>query len=273
VKLLRKNGKGFTLIELLVVIAIIAILAAILFPVFAKAREQARKTQCLNNIRQIGTAIHMFAQDNEEVYPYGVYTDTTNGTHALVDQLDAYLKNAQVFTCPSMGTDGLLTDTTVYIPAMNTYSGSTSKTFTNTNPNTALNSKGFQMNYQVNPFILPRSDDPTLVAKVSMATVQAPASTIALCDWEYTNDNTASMGNNMILPSDGKNYYGIGTKYVDTKTNTTVTGPHTDRVNVVFADGHAKNMKPSQVNENGTSTNSSGAPVTIPYHLWTPADD
>jgi len=60
------HRRGFTLIELLVVIAIIAILAAILFPVFAQAREQARKTQCLSNGRQLGTAIMMYAQDYDE---------------------------------------------------------------------------------------------------------------------------------------------------------------------------------------------------------------
>jgi len=63
------NGqRGFTLIELLVVIAIIAILAAILFPVFAQARESSRKTQCLSNTRQIGTAVMMYVQDYDEVF-------------------------------------------------------------------------------------------------------------------------------------------------------------------------------------------------------------
>jgi prepilin-type N-terminal cleavage/methylation domain-containing protein len=62
--------QGFTLIELLVVIAIIAILAAILFPVFARAREKARQTSCLNNVKQLTLAIMMYAQDYDETYPY-----------------------------------------------------------------------------------------------------------------------------------------------------------------------------------------------------------
>ena len=62
-------GSGFTLIELLVVIAIIAILASILFPVFARARSQARKTVCLSNMKQIGLSLMMYAQDYDETYP------------------------------------------------------------------------------------------------------------------------------------------------------------------------------------------------------------
>jgi prepilin-type N-terminal cleavage/methylation domain-containing protein/prepilin-type processing-associated H-X9-DG protein len=66
----RCSRPGFTLIELLVVIAIIAILAAILFPVFAQAREKARQTQCISNTKQIGTAVMMYTQDYDEVFPF-----------------------------------------------------------------------------------------------------------------------------------------------------------------------------------------------------------
>lgn len=73
-----EKRKGFTLIELLVVIAIIAILAAILFPVFAQAREQARAIACLSNCKQIGTSLHMYAQDYDEGFPMGTYSGPRN---------------------------------------------------------------------------------------------------------------------------------------------------------------------------------------------------
>jgi prepilin-type N-terminal cleavage/methylation domain-containing protein/prepilin-type processing-associated H-X9-DG protein len=73
-----KHAHGFTLIELLVVIAIIAILAAILFPVFAQAREQARTTSCLSNMKQIGLSVKMYAQDYDEEFPMGGYPGPRN---------------------------------------------------------------------------------------------------------------------------------------------------------------------------------------------------
>src|SRR3954469_8157623 len=93
--------RAFTLIELLVVIAIIAILAAILFPVFAQAREAARKTQCLSNVKQIMTGILMYAQDYDEQLPQGtragVCINATTGVAGAgrwMHQIHPYVKNA-----------------------------------------------------------------------------------------------------------------------------------------------------------------------------------
>ncbi len=92
---------GFTLIELLVVIAIIAILAAILFPVFAQAREKARQTQCLSNCKQIANAVLMYAQDYDEtLVPMGVGEFSFQ---VYTQLLDPYLKGPQVWVCPSAG--------------------------------------------------------------------------------------------------------------------------------------------------------------------------
>jgi prepilin-type N-terminal cleavage/methylation domain-containing protein/prepilin-type processing-associated H-X9-DG protein len=99
----RLKARGFTLIELLVVIAIIAILAAILFPVFAKAREAARKSSCLSNLNQIGKASMMYTQDYDETY-HSIWNGVANDLNRDLNWANAiqpYVKNRQVCKCPS----------------------------------------------------------------------------------------------------------------------------------------------------------------------------
>ncbi len=113
---MRARG-GFTLIELLVVIAIIAVLAAILFPVFARAREKARSTACISNLKQIGLAMAMYCSDYDGHFPWGVdpadrfcpqiwssfplWQSWIPGMPFLWDVLDPYVKNHQIWRCPS----------------------------------------------------------------------------------------------------------------------------------------------------------------------------
>ena len=93
--------RAFTLIEILVVIAIVALLAAILFPVFSRARENARKTSCANNTRQIGLAILQYAQDNDETLPPVAYEDDAGDDVQWPELVEPYLKGAQALKCPS----------------------------------------------------------------------------------------------------------------------------------------------------------------------------
>src|SRR5579859_4930752 len=106
----RKAREGFTLIELLVVIAIIAILAAILFPVFAQAREKARAISCLSNEKQIGLATMMYVQDYDETYMWQPWPGKQcpdwnlpicQPQYGFYDLLQPYVKNQGLFSCPS----------------------------------------------------------------------------------------------------------------------------------------------------------------------------
>jgi prepilin-type N-terminal cleavage/methylation domain-containing protein len=98
---------GFTLIELLVVIAIIAILAAILFPVFAQARESARRATCLSNLKQLGTAVMLYVQDYDETYPWGIGLGTVGtvkkdrNPNEVTTMLVPYVKNDDIYICPN----------------------------------------------------------------------------------------------------------------------------------------------------------------------------
>jgi len=92
---------GFTLIELLVVIAIIAILAAILFPVFAKAREKARQSSCSSNLKQIALGVIQYSQDYDEKFPPALTGTPPAAFYMLNEVLAPYIKNDQIWQCPS----------------------------------------------------------------------------------------------------------------------------------------------------------------------------
>ncbi|MGQ9657213.1 MAG: type II secretion system protein [Fimbriimonadales bacterium] len=141
--------RGFTLIELLVVIAIIAILAAILFPVFARARESARTTSCLSNVRQIATGIMMYLQDYDETYPAATNISRAFNTQwpQLRTLIQPYVKNDKIWFCPSeprpsvWEQDGFSTGDPAYRGAGTSYAYK-SRLTTDCPPNTPANCRG-----------------------------------------------------------------------------------------------------------------------------------
>lgn len=100
-KKIQRFSKGFTLIELLVVIAIIAILAAILFPVFARAKESAKQSSCLNNMKQLGVAVMLYKTDFDDTFMKTTYNSGQPRRGSWVFVLQPYVSNFQVFKCPS----------------------------------------------------------------------------------------------------------------------------------------------------------------------------
>jgi prepilin-type N-terminal cleavage/methylation domain-containing protein/prepilin-type processing-associated H-X9-DG protein len=177
------SRRGFTLIELLVVIAIIAILAAILFPVFAKAREKARQSSCLSNIKQIGLGYLMYAQDYDERLPRGagyVHPNTIIATYGeWYMTIAPYVKNTGIYTCPSRNTGRI-------------YSGGTSST--------AL---GYGVEYSRNTWL---SSDP-------LARFQEPAYMIVFADgtnnymrWRCNASEGTNYGWSWNRHNDGCNY-------------------------------------------------------------------
>ena len=97
-RLVTRFLKGFTLVEILIVIAILGVLAGLLFPVFARARESGRRASCASNLKQIGVAISLYASDNNQTYP------SIEGPRAFctwLNYIDPYVKNSQIFQCPS----------------------------------------------------------------------------------------------------------------------------------------------------------------------------
>jgi prepilin-type N-terminal cleavage/methylation domain-containing protein/prepilin-type processing-associated H-X9-DG protein len=221
--------RGFTLIELLVVIAIIAILAAILFPVFAQAREQARRTSCLSNMKQMGLAVHMYAQDYDETFPmvYGAFVDANGNSVARAAEyllLFPYIKTVDIWRCPSAGAG----ENDTWRDSIADYLGVP-------RPN------GRRVNYGYNwgPLIyagggmllaeqvVPATGQNYQAGK-SLAAVVAPADCFVYSDSYDTYRPT--MGMDWVLDS----YRGGASQ----------SGPrHGGRWNVAFADGHAKMVR------------------------------
>jgi len=192
-----QRGHGFTLIELLVVIAIIAILAAILFPVFAQAREKARQASCLSNTKQMGLGIMMYVQDYDETYsPAYYYNDPltggnldATGIHQWSGLIQPYVKNEQIFVCPSDKVRGVAPTNFI-----GDNKGAGSGGSIPLNPN-YQDEQAARISYTANEAIMPRPRGGIGGVPigqhqnvVGLAAVDAPASVIAITEFtDYTN--------------------------------------------------------------------------------------
>ncbi len=237
-------GAGFTLIELLVVIAIIAILAAILFPVFAQARAKARQAACLSNQKQIGTGFMMYVQDYDETFPPSDYDLGTQKVN-WVDLVDPYIKSGagakkdstgstdkkqrtSVFVCPQI-------DSSLRDPAYIAVVGA------NYASDRAL------LSYAANRYLMPAyragAQTPATQPVSSLAAVDAPASLVILAPnhgglpQTYGRDDRYNVGSSQ---------HEVG--YMNARMR------HSDGANFAFADGHAKWFKgPSDYRARSTS--------------------
>jgi prepilin-type N-terminal cleavage/methylation domain-containing protein/prepilin-type processing-associated H-X9-DG protein len=217
----KSHQRAFTLIELLVVIAIIAILAAILFPVFARARENARRTSCMSNLKQLGLAAMQYAQDYDETYPRTAVNlgapfpdgvDWTNSGYWYWPQLlFPYHRSAQIWICPSGNTANTRTP----------YSG----------------------HYSANELVIATYTDPN---GVNLSTIQSPATTYMFMDggpYMVTYSNAITPGGSFWY-TPGACGPGGASKTPNVLSGFSLTdcqtGRHLGGSNVAFADGHVK---------------------------------
>ena len=173
---MKRFRSAFTLIELLVVIAIIAILAAILFPVFGRARENARRSSCQSNMKQMGLGILQYVQDYDEKYPmaYNYINDANSGGgyNQWSRLIQPYTKSEQLFVCPSDSNGGL-------VPTNNTAA--------------LTDNQVPRISYTANSALLPRKRKSTdLPSVVALSAVDETAKTIMLA--EYPNDSSCVNG-------------------------------------------------------------------------------
>jgi prepilin-type N-terminal cleavage/methylation domain-containing protein/prepilin-type processing-associated H-X9-DG protein len=257
-KLNRSVNRAFTLIELLVVIAIIAILAAILFPVFAQAREKARAISCLSNIKQVTLSFQMYLQDyDEEMVPMWNYTPDPvlgGGYDLWPDMLNPYIKSWQIFKCPDAAD-----------PA-GVWGGGPNAWWGNWQQYSSIGYNYLELGNWYNA-----AAPCTSVVGVSLANVDSPASTIA-----FTDSANQTTGNP--LPTNAQNGYpfvnapaqyaaivpaadtctwydgalgGFDWAAAPTNPSPDFTGwtinRHSNGINVGWVDGHAKFLQQAQL--------------------------
>lgn len=257
------NRKGFTLIELLVVIAIIAILAAILFPVFAQAREKARQTSCLSNCKQVGTGLQLYIDDYDETLPLVctteayVFADDAKTVKFYITGADnsqyktwahmifPYLKTPSILACPTHSTRKCKTQ--------NFYPLGYGTNLWLSNPTSFNASSGLDKN--IIPTLTP----------TSLSSIKNSAQTVFVCD---TVVSKAANGD-----AYGKMYVRVNDILRGNNSdNATYSYParHLGGLNYTFCDGHAKYYKYSQGPCEGFVNNGNSDPYGTNSIWWNP---
>ncbi|MCC2669468.1 MAG: prepilin-type N-terminal cleavage/methylation domain, partial [Armatimonadetes bacterium] len=208
----RAARRGFTLIELLVVIAIIAILAAILFPVFARAREAARQTSCLSNVRQLGMGFTMYFQDYDEMFPM------VKGNSPWTASMQPYIRNQKMLRCPSDPSQNWEVPLTGQTAIRNT-------------------------SYTLNGYLAPgNSTDAQGGNFPFIGGIAKPASVIVLTESNANRTGSYFHAHTWNPPASTSHWLAALDLPDDIEPNR-----HGDRFNAAFLDGHAKSVKWSQV--------------------------
>jgi prepilin-type N-terminal cleavage/methylation domain-containing protein/prepilin-type processing-associated H-X9-DG protein len=217
--------KAFTLIELLIVIAIIAILAAILFPVFGRARENARRSSCQSQMKQIGLGIAQYTQDYDERFPMvdqGLLSTGAQG-YPWQARIQPYVKSQQIFACPSVsGTTNIYQPSNTGTPAVLNHSLG----------NGVNNAAGWDgiFNY---PRPLDATDGAATASPASRSLAEAVEPSRTLIVVEYNGTRTR--------PNVGSTSSGGGLSLTN----------HLGTSNYLFVDGHVKSLKPSSTVSGG----------------------